>query len=63
MSLETRPENAGAGFSDDLRLLLSRLNRKHKAQATVLYKEIVRKLSDVDLVEDWSASKFSAELS
>ena len=55
LSLEIGRKLLAQGFSDDLRLLLRRLNRKHKAQATVLYKEIVHKLSEVDLVEDWSA--------
>ncbi|HEX7335219.1 MAG TPA: hypothetical protein VF290_27205 [Pyrinomonadaceae bacterium] len=55
LSLEIGRKLLSQGFSDDLRLLLGRLHRKHKAQATVLYKEIVQKLSGVDLVEDWSA--------
>ena len=50
------------GFSRDLLSLLAKLNRKHKAQAQVLYKEIVDKLRDADLSEDWSATEFAQML-
>ena len=59
MSLELGRKMLARGFSDDLRLLLSRLNRKHKEQATTLYKEIVRKISDANLVEDWNSRYFA----
>jgi hypothetical protein len=38
------------------------LNRKHKEQALVLYKEIIHKLSNVDLTKDWYARNFAEEL-
>lgn len=62
LSLDLGRKMLARGFSDNLRLLLLRLNRKHKAQASTLYKEIVRKLADVDLAEDWPARHFALNL-
>ena len=47
------------GFSDDLRRIIKQLNRKHKTQAAALYKEIVQKLSEVDLAKDWNGRQFA----
>jgi hypothetical protein len=47
------------GFSDDLRRILRQLNRKHKPQAAALYKDIVQKLSEVDLGKEWNARQFA----
>jgi hypothetical protein len=41
------------GFSKELILLLARLNRRHKQQGQILYKEIVTKLSDANLLYSW----------
>lgn len=46
------------GFNNDLLALLAKLNRKHKDQAQVLYKDIVDKLRDTELMEDWSTTQF-----
>ena len=46
------------GFSADVVALLTQLNNKHKEQALVLYKEIVRKVKDADLVSSWEARTF-----
>lgn len=62
LSLDLARKMLANGFSDDLRLLLGRLNRKHKEQATVLYKEIVRKLGDADFTQDWPAQYFALNL-
>ena len=62
ISLELARKMLAREFSDDLRSLLGRLNRKHKDQATTLYKEIVRKLGDVNLVEDWNPRHFALNL-
>lgn len=62
MSLEIARKILAEGFSDTLRVLITRLNRKHKAQATVLYKEVVRKIGDADLVEDWTARNLALNL-
>jgi hypothetical protein len=40
------------GFSYELHALLRQLNKKHKAEALLLYKEIVAKLRDTDFTED-----------
>jgi hypothetical protein len=47
------------GFSDDLRRILRQLNRKHKPQAAALYKDIVQKLSEVDLGKDRDGRQFA----
>ncbi len=47
------------GFSDDLRRIVMRLNRKHKPQAAALYKDIVQKLSEVDFAKDWNERQFA----
>ena len=62
LSLELARRMLERDYSDDLRFLLSRLNKKHKEQATVLYKEIVRKLGDTDLTEHWNARNFALNL-
>jgi len=62
LSLELARTMLANGFSDDLRLLLVRLNRKHKEQATALYKEIVRKLAAADFMQDWPAQYFALNL-
>src|SRR5262245_48502716 len=41
------------GISTELLLLLGKLNRKHKAEAQILFKEIVEKLRSSDLANDW----------
>ena len=46
------------GFSGEIVALLTQLNKKHKEQALVLYKEIVQKLKNVDLVSNWDARNF-----
>ena len=50
------------GFSEDVVQLLRQLNRTHKEQALILYKEIVQKLRDVDLTKDWNARNFTENL-
>lgn len=62
LSLEIGRKILARGFSDELWLLLGRLNKKHKAQATVLYKEIVHKLGEANLVENWSARNLALNL-
>lgn len=50
------------GFSDDVLAVLSKLRRKHREQALILYREIVLKLRNVDLVRDSNASYFAQNL-
>ncbi|HET8782490.1 MAG TPA: hypothetical protein VFM63_08730 [Pyrinomonadaceae bacterium] len=47
------------GFDRELLSVLGKLNRKHKEQAQILYKEIVEKLRDADLTDDWAATQFA----
>ena len=47
------------GFSSDLLMLLVKLNRKHKEQGQILYKETVVKLRDADLEDNWNARNFA----
>lgn len=49
-------------LNPDVLKVLSRLNRKHKEQAQVLYKEIVGKLPDADLAETWNNREFVRSL-
>ncbi len=46
------------GFSDELLNALAQLNRKHKDQAQVLYKEIIAKLRRTEIKDDWPARNF-----
>ncbi len=46
------------GLSIDLLLLLKQLNKKDKEQALTLYKEITKKLREVNLPEDWNSRYF-----
>lgn len=46
-------QSLAQGFSNELTLLLRQVNRKDKEQALILYKEIVDKLRDADLQENW----------
>ena len=47
------------GVSDELLKIFRQLNRKHKDQATALYKDIVQKLGEIDLVKDWNHRYFA----
>ena len=62
LALELARRSLRREFTPDLRELLSKLNTKHKEQALVLYKEIVRKLDQTDLAEDESARSFALNL-
>jgi hypothetical protein len=50
------------GFSYELQPLLRLLNKKHKEQALIVYKDIVAKLSDSDLSQDSTAFSFALGL-
>jgi hypothetical protein len=47
------------GLSDEVSRIFRRLNRKHKEQATALYKDIVQKIGEADLGNDWTATRFA----
>jgi hypothetical protein len=50
------------GFSPDLISLFRQLNRNHRDQAQVLYKEMVVKVRERDLTKDWEAVYFAQNL-
>jgi hypothetical protein len=47
------------GVSDELQNIFRKLNRKHKEEAAALYKDIVQKLGEVDLANDYQARFFA----
>jgi hypothetical protein len=59
LALQLARKVLARGFSDDLHRIIRQLNRKHKTQAAALYKDIVQKLSEVDLAKDWNARNFA----
>lgn len=50
------------GFSHDLLSLLRQLNKKHREQALILYKEIVVTLRNANIARDWNALYFAQSL-
>jgi hypothetical protein len=62
LALKLGRQSLARGFSDDLLALLGQLNRKHKEQGLLLYKEIIAKLSKVYLARDWAALNFARRL-
>jgi hypothetical protein len=62
MALKLARKMLARGFSYDLATLLRQMNRKQKEQALILYKEIVAKLRDADLLHDSSAFYFALQL-
>jgi hypothetical protein len=53
ISLQLARHALARGLSEDVLYILGRLNRKHKETALVLFKEIIEKLRDAKLKEDW----------
>lgn len=62
IAVEFARKSLADGFSEELLRLLRQLNKKHREQALILYKEVVHKLRDVDLSEDLHAQNFAQEL-
>jgi hypothetical protein len=62
IALKLGREALERGFSRDLLLLLAKLNRKHRDKGQVLYKEIVEKLRQTDVSEDWEQRYFAQSL-
>jgi len=62
IALKLGRQSLARGFSYDLLALLSKLQRKHREQGLVLYKEIVLKLRDSDLARDSNAFYFAQNL-
>ena len=59
LALQLARNSMKNGFSEELRRIFKQLNRKHKEQATTLYKDVVQKLGETDLAKDWSAKSFA----
>jgi hypothetical protein len=59
LALQLARKILARGFSDELRKIVTQLSRRHKAQATALYKDIVQKLSEADLAKDWNVRSFA----
>lgn len=62
LALKLGRQSLARGFSNDLLSLLRQLNRKHKEQALILYKEIVSKLRNANLAWDWDGLYFAQSL-
>lgn len=62
MALKLGRESLKQSMNTDVLKVLSRLNRKHKEHAKVLYKEIVEKLPDADFVNGWNVRHFTQSL-
>ena len=59
LALQLARKILARGFSDELIRIVRQLNRKHKTQATALYKDIVQKLGELDLAKDWNGRQFA----
>jgi len=59
LALQLARKVLSRGLSDELRKIYRQLNRKHKEQATALYKDIVQKLGEADLTKDWNSRYFA----
>lgn len=62
LAVKLARQSLAQGLSNDLLVLLKRVEKKDKEQALVLYKDIVKKLRDVDLADDWNLRMFVAKL-
>ena len=61
-ALKLGRQSLAKGLNTDVLALLPRLNRKHKDQAQVLYKEMVAKLRAADLFDNWTTAQFAQVL-
>ena len=62
MAVKLARQSLDQGLSNDLLVLLKRVDKKDKAQALILYKDIVKKVRDVNLEDDWNLRNFVANL-
>ncbi|MGI8835103.1 MAG: hypothetical protein ACR2H4_00500 [Pyrinomonadaceae bacterium] len=62
IALKLARQSLSRGFSDDLLPLLRQLIRKPRVPALSLYKEIVVKLRNANLAQDWNALYFAQNL-
>lgn len=62
LAVKLARQSLDQGLSNDLLVLLKRVDKKDKAQALILYKDIVKKVRDVNLEDDWNLRNFVANL-
>ena len=62
VALKLGRQSLRQSLNSDVLKVLSRLNRKHKEQANQLYKEIVEKLPDADIISAWNNREFVLSL-
>jgi hypothetical protein len=62
VALQLARKSLSQNLSSQLLLVLRRLNRKHKDEARLLHREMVRKLEDANLVQDEEAREFAEDL-
>ena len=62
VALKLGRQSLRQSLNSDVLKVLSKLNRKHKEQAQILYKEIVEKLPDADFVDAWNVREFTMTL-
>lgn len=62
LAVKLARQSLDQGLSKDLIVLLKRVDKKDKAQALILYKDIIKKLRDADLEDDWNLRNFAARL-
>ena len=58
VALKLGRQSLKQSLNSDVLRVLSRLNRKHKEQANILYKEIVEKLPEADIADAWNNREF-----
>ena len=62
LALKLGRQSLARGYSEDLLSLLTKMNKKHKEQALMLYKEIVLKLRSANLAREYDALYFASNL-
>ena len=62
LAVKLARQSLDQGLSKDLIVLLKRVDKKDKEQALILYKDIIKKLRDSDLEDDWNLRNFAARL-
>jgi hypothetical protein len=62
VALKLSRQSLRQSLNTEVLKVLSKLNRKHREQANVLYKEIVEKLPDADFVDAWNVRQFTMML-
>jgi hypothetical protein len=62
VALKLARQSLRQSLNSDVLKVLGRLNRRHKEQAQILYKEIVEKIPDADFVDAWNVREFTMTL-